>query len=515
MQIERNAQFEEAYDLLEHTRTHVFLTGKAGTGKSTLLTYFRAQSTKNVVVLAPTGVAAVHIEGETIHSFFHFRPNVTPENAQRTAAKHKNKKIYQAVETIILDEVSMVRADLLDSIDIFLRTVRSSDEPFGGVQMIFIGDMYQLPPVTTSADRRALLEIYPSPYFFDARVMHQLRSPLFGEGFVYIELETVYRQKDDAFIQLLNAIRNRSISPQQMETLNSRIISSRQKPTDRHMYLTVTNAQAHGINTKRLQRLGTKEFLYEGEIEGDFDTKSLPTDIELVLKKGARVMFVNNDLSGRWINGTLGTVVGLTTEEVHVEIDGGEIVKVEMTIWHMYEATYNAKTKRIDHTITGSFSQIPLRLAWAITIHKSQGKTFESVVIDIGRGTFAHGQMYVALSRCRSFEGILLAQEVRKNHILVDFTIVQFITRLQYVLSERSLSLEEKIQRIERAIQDGMEITITYLKARDEKSRRMILPESVGEMSYAGKTYIGLAAYCKTRKASRVFRVDRILEIHD
>jgi ATP-dependent exoDNAse (exonuclease V) alpha subunit len=427
LEIEFNQQFQQAHEILEKTKKHLFISGKAGTGKSTLLNYFRHNTTKRVVVLAPTGVAAVNIEGETIHSFCRFQPNITTEYAKKAGYKQKSSKLINNLETIIIDEISMVRADLLDCVDIFLRAAREIDQPFGGVQMVFIGDLYQLPPVIRSEEKMILEQIYRSPFFFDANVIDQLKSPLYGTEIEYIELKKIYRQKDQDFINLLNNIRNKTVNELQIQKINAKLMSKDHIPSDKYIFLTSTNALAQQKNNEKLAQLSGKKRLFEGEIEGDFDTNRLPTEIDLVLKKGARVMFMNNDPNGRWINGTLGTVIAINTfDEISVEIDNGETVEVQPFTWKMYKSNFNQKTNMIEYEVTGTFTQIPVKLAWAVTIHKSQGKTFDNVVIDIGYGTFAHGQMYVALSRCTNFDGILLKKPIKKHHVILDQRVVGF-----------------------------------------------------------------------------------------
>ncbi len=513
--IEFTPPFEHAINTVEHTNNHVSISGKAGTGKSTLLNYLRTHTTKQMVVLAPTGTAAINVEGETIHSFFQFMPNVHTDEIPRIIHRiTERRQLYNQIETIVIDEISMVRADLLDCVDIFLRTIRKNDSPFGGVQMVFIGDLYQLPPVVTSRDKAALQEVYASPYFFDARVMHRLLQAQDHQPLIYIELEKVYRQQDNRFIRFLNAVRNRTIEDDDIAWINERLLPESTHTTS-PIYLTATNNQAYDINMRKLNQLTTKARTAEGSLEGDFDLKQLPTEIELVLKKGARVMFVHNDREGRWVNGTLGTVTSLphSGETVKVTLDDGTVEEVEPVTWHIYHAEYNKNTKAIEQNVVGSFTQFPLKLAWAITIHKSQGKTFDNVIIDLGKGSFVHGQTYVALSRCRTYEGITLAQPIKKSHVLLDYRVRKFITSLQYTLSEQAMPIEEKMRRVQEGIDNQEQLTITYLKAQDVKSKRVISPIKMGEMVFKGKSYLGLSAYCHERRAERVFRIDRILEI--
>jgi hypothetical protein len=509
--IELNAQFQKALEVMESGR-NVFITGKAGTGKSTLLAYFRTHSGKKLVTLAPTGVAALNIQGETIHSFFGFKPDIAPGKVKKVK---RRKKIYKNLDAIIIDEISMVRADLLDCVDKFMRlNGPDAKKPFGGTQMIFIGDLYQLPPVVTNRDREMFQIKYESPYFFSASVFTDL-------GMEYIELEKVYRQKDKVFIDLLNAIRNNSVTDRDLRLLNSRI---GQESTNREkdgyaVHLVTTNLMADIINDEHLARLKTKIYTSQAEINGDFKRESYPTYQELKYGNGSQVMLLNNDNRGRWVNGSIGRIVGIrehdgvAEESIGVELSSGELVEVTPFTWEIFHFNYEEKTGAVESEIIGSFTQYPLKLAWAITIHKSQGKTFDQVTIDMGRGAFAHGQTYVALSRCTSLEGITLKKPIRRSHIIMDRKIVDFLTSYQYLLSEIGMSLRDKLALIRKAIENEQWLEILYLKTSDVKSRRVIQPREVGEKLYLDKSFIGIDAYCLNRKEIRIFRVDRILEM--
>lgn len=497
---------------MENTDKNVFITGRAGTGKSTLLQYFRYHTGKKVVILAPTGVAAVNVGGQTIHSFFHFKPNVTPASIRKKKNADESKStIYKKITAVVIDEVSMVRADLLDCVDKFLRLNGPDPQrPFGGVQMIFIGDLYQLPPVVSGREKEFFGRHYPGPYFFSAKVFEQLEPD-------FVELEKVYRQSDDEFVRLLNSIRNRSVTEDDLALFNRRCDPSFEAPANEfYISLTSLNETADAINEHQLSRLPGKTWKAEGLIDGEFPGEYLPTAPELKLKKGAQVMLLNNDSSGRWINGTIGRVTGFNKDDegeevIAARLDNGESVEIGPYTWEIYR--YFLKDGELCSEAAGSFTQYPVRPAFAVTIHKSQGKTFEKVVIDVGRGTFAHGQMYVALSRCVSLEGIILKQPLKKSHILMDWRIVKFLTGLQYEKAEKQCSHEDKLEMINSAIKDKRSLDILYLKAKDEKSRRQVKPLFVGEMEYNGHSFIGMNAYCLTRKEKRVFNVDRILEI--
>ncbi len=510
MTIELNEFFLKALHLMEDSPQHVFVTGRAGTGKSTLLDYFRKNTKKNIAVLAPTGVAAVNIKGQTIHSFFNFKPDITPHTAK--TVKPRNREVYKNLDVIIIDEISMVRADLLDSINEFLKLYgKKKARPFGGIKMVFIGDLYQLPPVVTSRERSLFSDLYRSPYFFDAKVFEEIEME-------FIELEKVYRQKDEKFLSILNAIRNNTVTDIELAELNKRYIPDFVPEGGFYIYLTTTNSLADSINRQRLDEIKGREYSHEGLLDGDFREGDLPAPLMLTIKKGSQVMLLNNDSYGRWINGSIGRVVDIERQKeepdiIWVELENREVVEITPYKWEMFEFSYDRNSKTIVSNVTGTFIQYPMRLAWAITIHKSQGLTFDRVIIDIGRGTFSHGQLYVALSRCRSLEGLFLRQPVLKKHIMMDRRVVEFITKYQYRLSEKTQPLTEKLSLIERAIKEARPLEIVYLKARDEKSRRVIIPVEAGDMEFNGRTFKGLRAFCMMRKEERVFNVERILDI--
>lgn len=505
--IEINERFARALHLMEETEQNVFITGRAGTGKSTLLEYFRSVTCKRIVVLAPTGVAAVNISGQTIHSFFGFKPDITVEKARKTARK-TDSAIYGNLDTIIIDEISMVRSDLLDCVDQFLRIKgKTPGAPFGGIQMILIGDLYQIPPVVTGRERQIFKEYYESEYFFDAKVFQQLEL-------TFVELEKIYRQTDPTFIELLNKIRNKNTVPGDLEAINRRAASGDDKLPEGAIYLTTTNAMADKKNEEELEKLPGKPHLFTAEIGGKLEKKYFPAAEVLQLKEGAQVMLLNNDAEGRWINGTIGRISRIEREGLSVRLLDGSTETVKPYKWNVNRFYWDPDTKTVASETMGTFKQYPLRLAWAITIHKSQGKTFDHVVIDLGRGAFASGQLYVALSRCRSLEGIYLERKIRDSDVWVDWRVVRFITGFQYELSEKNMPLAAKIGLIRQAIRDKSSLEITYLKSKDEKTRRTISPKYVGDMEYRGKTFLGMEAYCHSRKDLRNFRVDRILEIH-
>lgn len=518
--IEINDDFARALELLKNSTKSVFITGKAGTGKSTLLQYFRENTNKSVAVLAPTGVAALNVKGQTIHSFFRFPTTITPQTVRKKKPSKGFVEMLQKLDAVVIDEVSMVRADLMDCIDEALRFCLKNKKPFGGLQMIFIGDLYQLPPVVAGEEEREMFKsYYASPYFFDAKVFETVPAGRQNFEMEFIELEKIYRQKDNDFIELLNKIRNNSVETQDIERLNSRLnIEFDEDCEEFYITLTTTNAAADAINNKKLSQLDTSLETYMAEVKGDFDSKHYPTALNLELKEGAQVMLLNNDSAGHWVNGSVGKIIeigiGETGEDLLiVELSTGEIVEVLPYEWKVSRYFYNKEKNMLDSESIGSFTQYPVRLAWAVTIHKSQGKTFDRVVIDIGRGSFAHGQVYVGISRCTSFEGLVLKKPILKKHIWMDWHIVKFLTHYQYKKSEEAMPLDEKLKRIHRAIADEETLDIVYLKANDVKSKRSIKPQNVGKMEYLGKPFIGVEGYCLKRKDMRVFRVDRILEI--
>ncbi len=419
----------EIIDEIENCWENIFLTGNAGTGKSTLLDHFRNTTKKNIAVVAPTGVAAVNVRGETIHSFFLFPPNVDPERAKHEGKKTRNAKIYKALDTLVIDEVSMVRADLLDSISVFLQTVRKSKQPFGGVQVVMVGDLHQLPPVVTRDEQEAINQIYRSPYFFSSNVFTALTDGLYKQ-IKYFELETIFRQTERQFIDILNRVRNKQTTKEDLDRLNQCKIAG-EEFLDGYIYLTAMNEQADKINQYKLNEIEGQSIYFKGTTTGSFNEKQFPAADQLELKTGARVMLLNNDPNDRWINGTMGTLFQIRSDHVLVKLDNGELETVETVTWNSYKTRLNPETMTLESKEVGSFRQIPLRLAWAITIHKSQGKTFEKVAIDLGRGAFAHGQTYVALSRCTSLSGLKLVRPIDQSSIIMDDRVITFLQNIK------------------------------------------------------------------------------------
>ena len=415
-----NDEFKSAFDLMENTSECLFITGKAGTGKSTLLKYFKANTGKKIIVLAPTGVAAINIGGQTIHSFFRLPPKIIRKD---TIKRLRDKSLVENIDMVIIDEVSMVRADLMDGIDYALRLNRGKMKtPFGGVQMVFFGDLFQLSPVVENEAREILEERYASPYFFSAKVFNDCHLK-------FVELSTIYRQKDDSFMELLNRVRNKEYTEEDLDKLNERV----RKDTailkkDQTVILTTTNSLANAINKDRLSKLPGKEITYEAMASGKFEESAYPTDTSLKLKKGAQVIMIRNDPNKQWVNGTLAQVVALSNDSIVVDIDG-RTCDVPVVRWDKIEYSYNEEEDKIEDEVVGAFAQYPIKLAWAITIHKSQGQTFDKVVIDLGSGAFTHGQLYVALSRCTRLDGIRLKRPVRPSDIIFDPRIYGFKER--------------------------------------------------------------------------------------
>ena len=413
-------EFESIVEQIENTKDHFYITGKAGSGKSTLLAYFRSVTQKNTAVLAPTGVAAIRVKGQTIHSFFGFPPKVIQT---RHIKKVRQIELLQNLETLIIDEISMVRADVFDAIDYSLRVHRKKlTQPFGGVQVIVFGDLFQLPPVVNMDESSLLERIYPNGQFF-------FHSNIFQDAqFKTLEIQSIYRQTDDHFIYLLNAVRDGSITNSQIDNLNDSLVENFEMDEGK-IILTTTNARASGINQNYLKQLSSEEFSYRAQATGQFYKELFPTDEVLKLKKGAQVIMIKNDPEKRWVNGSIGTIHDIAEKKIKVKINH-KIYEVKKEKWDRIQYSYDDDQQEVLENVTGSFKQYPMRLAWAITIHKSQGQTFEKVIIDMSQGSFAPGQLYVALSRCISLEGIELLRPLRKSDVIVNKQLIGFQDRL-------------------------------------------------------------------------------------
>lgn len=423
-----NPEFQCAWDLIKNTNQSVFLTGKAGTGKSTFLKYICRNTKKKYVVLAPTGIAAVNVGGVTLHSFFRlpFKP-LLPDDQQFKENRLKERlkysrsqlKLLQNLELIIIDEISMVRADIIDFIDKVLRVFSNNKrEPFGGKQLLLIGDIFQLEPVVTADMRDILSRYYPNNYFFSAHAFDNIKL-------VSIELRKVYRQNEPRFIEMLDRIRTGRPHKSDLDLLNSKAGHQLDK-NKMTMTLATTRASVDAINDERLAELPSPEVVCTGIISGDFPENSLPTLLELTLKVGAQIVFIKNDITKRWVNGTIGCIVAIEDEFLRIEVESGEIYTVGQEVWSNIKYEYDEKAKKINEIVLGTFTQYPVKLAWALTIHKSQGLTFNDVSIDFGHGAFSGGQAYVALSRCRSLEGMSLVSTINERDVFVNPRIVEF-----------------------------------------------------------------------------------------
>ena len=435
--MEKNQELRNAWDFVEHTGISIFLTGKAGTGKTTFLRALKEHSNKRNVIVAPTGVAAMNAGGMTIHSFFQlplspFVPNANIKN--RFDYSKEKRKIMRTLDLLIIDEISMVRADVLDAIDSVLRRFREPNKPFGGVQLLMIGDLQQLTPVVTPTEEELLQRYYDTPYFFGSKALRSI-------NYVTIELTHVYRQQDETFITLLNNIREGNVSESDLQRLNQRYDPTFQpKQGSDYIRLTTHNRMAESYNEDQLRNLPTRAYTFSAETEGNFPEYNYPTDFNLTLKVGAQVMFIRNDNIGRYYNGRIGHVTYVDNEKISVLCPGDEEpFDVEAETWENTKYTLNEKTKQIEAEVQGTFKQYPLRLAWAITIHKSQGLTFEHAIID-AQASFASGQVYVALSRCKSLEGLVLASPIGNTAIINDSRVSDYISH-QTEEAQKSISV--------------------------------------------------------------------------
>lgn len=526
--IEITEDYRMAVALIEAGVPVIFVTGRAGTGKSTFIQFIRRQYEGKFAVVAPTGVAALNAGGVTIHSFFRLPPRIiNPEDIKPVV----DNRLYKALRILVVDEVSMVRADIIDAMDQFLRlNGKFPDLPFGGIQLILVGDLAQLPPVVSTEEESILFSRrYNSPFFFSAQA-------LAGAVMAPIELSRVFRQTDTEFIDILSRIRLGDGSDRVISAMNSRV--GQELPNPAPVILTPTNAAADTINLDGLSRLEGPEQLFLGEIKGQFklEDKKLPAPLHLKLKVGARVMFTKNDGEKRWVNGTLGVVTAFSHDKISVEIEerGRGIVDVGRVSWDQYRFRYDEEEERVRHEVVGSFVQFPIQPAWAITIHKAQGKTLPAVHVDLGRGAFAAGQTYVALSRARSLETIWLEAPLRREDIFCDKRIAEFYRGLfgdreggsgfdvpvavsadlpvpvpspslaePESTSEISLGSTDITGLITAAIEDGGTIEILYSDFNGNQTQRIIRPRAWVD----GDRF---TAFCELRNAERDFRISRM-----
>jgi GTPase SAR1 family protein len=439
--LEFTNDFREAFNLMENSNKSLFITGKAGTGKSTLIEYFRVKTQKKAIFLAPTGVAALNVRGKTIHSLFKFPHTIITSDIIKTAKYSiQTKQVLKSADIIVVDEISMVRADLVEGMDYVLKKIRKNDEPFGGAQMVFVGDMYQLPPVVNNKEKVSIS--YNGETVFEGNMSHYFERKYKGcyffnsqafmnSDFNCLSLNTVFRQKNDVnFMNILNSIRDKKITEELLRQLNARYFPEIGESGDKEIVLGATNGIVNDINRRKMDALKTKELQYSAQLSGVFlDTmneKDFPAEKNLVLKEGAQIMMVKNDPDRHWVNGTIGIIKTLSENSITVDIDGAIFVVLPAT-WEAIDYEYDAQSDKLNTRVIGTYTQFPVKLAWAITIHKSQGKTFDKVIIDLGNGAFAHGQTYVALSRCKTLDGIRLKQAIKRKDIILDEKVVSFM----------------------------------------------------------------------------------------
>ncbi len=536
--METNPQLETARRYVEQTGVSLFLTGKAGTGKTTFLRDIVATTTKRRVVLAPTGVAAVNAGGVTIHSFFQlpfdpYLPDVKElvteyQMPDRHKSLSKTKlNIIRTLELLIIDEISMVRADLLDAIDMTLRRARRSSRPFGGVQLLMIGDVHQLSPVVTETERPFMEKVYPTPYFFASKALQRI-------PYVTIELTTVYRQQDAAFVDLLNHVRDNNIDAETLSKLNARVCSGEcvvgstraqmlptthyPLPTNPPITLTTHNRQADAINRRHMEALQGERRTFEALLKGSYPEKSLPCDRTLEIKIGERVMFVKNDSSGghRYYNGMLGTVTDFRYDDdekidyIEVVNDDGDTITVGRETWESIKYQLNSRTNEIEQEVEGTFSQYPLQAAWAVTIHKAQGLTFDRVVIDAA-DAFAFGQVYVALSRCRTLEGLTLSTPLTAGVAFDDLSVSQFVNT-QPSFEQTTLAVDgyERQYRLDKLIElfgidDILRLTERLLEHYNKLKN--IYPEHLSSLSKHHSTLLDLQGVSEKFK-NQLMRLD-------
>jgi hypothetical protein len=513
-------EFKDILHLLNNTNNSLFITGKAGTGKSSLLRYFIKNTCKKFIVLAPTGVAALNVGGQTIHSFFRFPPSVI--NPSQIQPDYVRAELFKNLQMVIIDEISMVRADLMNGIDIALRKNRNRpNDAFGGIQMVFIGDLFQLPPVLKDNDREKILLDFGGHYFFDAKVFKTFT-------YEFKELTIIFRQTSEQpeFKNLLNRVRNNEVQFDDLALLNSRHKDNVGEHSN-SIFLTTRRDIARSINNDKLESLPGQKFIYIGNLSGKYINlreeseekleNKLPAPYRLELKKNAQIMLLKNDSGKRWVNGTIGIVDNLDKDSITVKINDSKY-KIEKETWNEVEYILNKETKEIEPKIIAGFSQFPLQLSYAMTIHKSQGKSFDKITIDVGTGAFAHGQVYVALSRCRTLNGIILSNQIRNSDIIVDPRVIEFY-KTKSIPNKTSTPVQNNDEtsiksEILRAINNAEKIKIVYENFNGEVKERILsniqLTSEFDEYGYSNQH---IRAYCHLRNEERSFKIDRIKKI--
>lgn len=515
-EVELTEEFKEILDILNNSNESIFITGKAGTGKSTLINHFITNTRKKLVILAPTGIAALNVNGQTINSFFKFPPTII--NPEHIKPDYLRAGLFINLEMIIIDEVSMTRVDLMDGIDVALRRNRNKlDEPFGGIQMVFVGDLFQLPPVVTSEDRVKIVSKYGGEYFFDAPVFKTYK-------YHFKELNKIFRQSAEQiqFKNLLNNVRNNSVKFEDMVLINSRHKDNTTVQED-GIFLTSKKDIARRINAEKLESIQLPLYEFVGTLSGKYlklaeQTEEqlydkLPSPFRLKLKHGVHVVMLKNDSGRRWANGSVGEVVKISKDSLWVSINGNQY-KVERETWKEVEYILNPETKEIEARTIAEYTQYPLQLAFAMTIHKSQGKTFDKIVVDIGTGAFAHGQVYVALSRCRTLEGISLNNPINDKDIIVDPRVVSFYSTRTIPVLPLQVSNSTTLDILLKAIKDNAIALIEYQNYDGEVSKRQISKIQISN-NHKDRGYLNahIKAYCHLRKEEREFKIDRIRKI--